>query len=276
MRLSMDDALRRNAGVNNMASPRPFVAGNWKMNLSLAGMRELAAGIRDGFSETGKIDVAVCPPSPYLFPMAKALDGSGIGLGAQNVYHEESGAFTGEVSAAMLVDTGCKYVIIGHSERRHTIGHHEDDRMINLKVRAAMAAGLTPILCVGETIGERKAAQTNDVLTYQMVAGLCDVEVKAADTIVIAYEPVWAIGTGLTATPDQAQAAHAHIRGILKRNYGEQVAEGIRIQYGGSVKPDNAAELFGQPDVNGGLIGGASLKSAPFVAILGAALATVG
>ncbi len=256
---------------------KPFVAGNWKMNLDLVRARELVAGIRGGLgtdADCRRVDVAVCPPSVYLFPVANELVGSGIALGAQDVYPEPKGAFTGEVSAEMIKDAGAQYVIIGHSERRHTIGHLEDDRMINLKVKAAGAAGLTPILCVGETIGERKRGQTLEVLTFQLVAGMTGVSAEIAERIVIAYEPVWAIGTGEVATPDQAQEAHAHLRGELRKLVGDQ-ADQTRIQYGGSVKPDNAADLFGQPDVDGGLIGGASLKADDFVAIISAALATV-
>ena len=256
---------------------KPFVAGNWKMNLNQVRARELVAGIRGGLgpdADCKRVDVAVCPPSVYLFPVAQELAGSGIGLGAQDVYPESSGAFTGELAPEMLKDAGAQYVIIGHSERRHTIGHLEDDRMINLKVRAAGAAGLTPILCVGETLGERKCEQTLDVLTFQLVAGMIGVSDDVAQRIVIAYEPVWAIGTGEVATPDQAQQAHAHLRSELRKLVGDQ-ADKTRILYGGSVKPGNAAELFGQTDVDGGLIGGASLKADDFVGIIAAALATV-
>jgi triosephosphate isomerase len=189
-------------------------------------------------------------------------------MGAQNLYHESSGAFTGEVSPGMIVDTGARYVILGHSERRHTIGHHEDDRMINLKVRAALAAGLTPILCVGETLAERDADQTLDVLTYQLTAGLVGVAAGDAPRLVVAYEPVWAIGTGRNAAPEQAQDAHAHCRRTLGSILGGAAADAIRILYGGSVKPDNAAALFSRPDVDGGLVGGASLKADAFLAII--------
>ena len=257
---------------------RPFVAGNWKMNLNLPQARELVAGVAGGISAAGvgeRVEVAVCPPSIYLFPICKAIAGTPIRMGAQNLYQERNGAFTGEVSAEMVVETGAKYVIIGHSERRHTIGHHEDDRMINLKVRAARRAGLTPILCIGETLDERKAGQTMEVLTFQLTADMVGVEVRSAGELVIAYEPVWAIGTGQNATPEQAQEAHAHVRGQLRRQLGP-VAEEIRILYGGSVKPDNAGDIFRQPDVDGGLIGGASLKVDSFVGIVRAALATAG
>ncbi len=249
---------------------RPFVAGNWKMNLDLRRGKELVAGVVSGLPKAGggeKVEVAVCPPLLYLFPLAEALKGSPVRLGAQDVYFETSGAFTGEVSAAMVAETGARYVILGHSERRHTIGHLEDDRMINLKVKAVRAAGLVPILCVGETLAERKAEQTLDVLTFQLTAGLVGVEIRSAGDLVIAYEPVWAIGTGQNATPVQAQEAHAHLRAQLRKLAGS-LADGVRILYGGSVKPDNAKEIMGQSDVDGGLIGGASLKADSFLGIV--------
>lgn len=258
---------------------RPLVAGNWKMNLSLAEARALVADIRAGLEAirgaTERVDVAVCPPFTYLFPVAKASAGSPIAFGAQNLYHEPSGAFTGEVSAAMVAETGARYVILGHSERRHTIGHHEDDWMINRKVRAALAAKLTPILCVGETLAERQAGRTLEVLTFQLTADLVGVELNSPDQLVIAYEPVWAIGTGHNATPQQAQQAHAHLRAALRQQFG-RLADGVRILYGGSVKAENAREIMGQPDVDGGLIGGASLKAESFLGIIRAALATSG
>ena len=256
--------------------PRPLVAGNWKMNLNLAQVRELVGGIRDGLAELGtasnKVETAICPPAIYLFPAAKYSEGSEIQLGAQNLYHEAQGAFTGEISAAMVAETGARYVILGHSERRHTIGHHEDDQMINCKVKAAQGAGLCPILCVGETLSEREAGQTMDVLTFQITADLIGVDLKSADQLVVAYEPVWAIGTGKVATVEQAQEAHAHLRQLLRGLYGK-LADEIRILYGGSMKPDNAGELTGQPDVDGGLIGGASLKADSFLGIIKATLA---
>jgi triosephosphate isomerase len=257
---------------------RPLIAGNWKMNLDLARGRELIAGIRADLDTSGvrdRVEVAVCPPAVYLFPLAEALKGSPIRLGAQDLHHETSGAFTGEVSAEMLAETGAKYVIIGHSERRHTIGHLEDDWMVNLKVHAARRAGLTPILCLGETLAERNARQTLDVLTFQLTAGLVGTKLRDSSDLVIAYEPVWAIGTGQNATPQQAQEAHAHLRARLHTLAG-MVADEIRILYGGSVKPENAGEIMMQPDVDGGLIGGASLKADSFVGIVRAALAKVG
>lgn len=254
---------------------RPLVAGNWKMNLDLAQARELVKGLRDGLAALGpdarKVEVAICPPAIYLFPVAKYADGSEIKLGAQNLYYEPKGAFTGELSAAMVAETGARYVILGHSERRHTIGHLEDDRMINRKVKATIAAGMNPILCVGETLAEREAEQTLDVLTFQLTAGLVGVGLESADKLVVAYEPVWAIGTGRNATPKQAQQAHAHLRGQLREVAGN-VADEVRILYGGSMKPDNAGELMSRPDVDGGLIGGASLKADAFLGIIKATL----
>ena len=256
---------------------RPLVAGNWKMNLNLARGRDLITGIRTGLEAAGvreRVEVAICPPVVYLFPLGEALKGSPLRLGAQDAYCEPSGAFTGEVSVAMIAETGVRYVIIGHSERRHTIGHLEDDRMANLKLKAVRQAGLVPILCVGETLDERKAGQTLDLLSFQLTAGLLGVELHGGDDLVLAYEPVWAIGTGQTATTQQAQEAHAHLRARLRELTGP-VADGVRILYGGSVKPENAAEIMRQPDVDGGLIGGASLKADSFVGIVRATLASV-
>jgi triosephosphate isomerase len=258
---------------------RPLVAGNWKMNLNLAQARELVANVRAGLETlgptAGKVEVAVCPPTIYLFPLAEAMKGSEIRLGAQNLYYEPKGAFTGEVSAAMVAETGACYAILGHSERRHTIGHLEDDQMIQRKLKAALAAGLTPILCVGETLAEREAGQMLDVLTFQLTAALIGLELSSAEQLVVAYEPVWAIGTGRNATPEQAQEAHVHLRGRLRELAGGRADE-IRILYGGSVKPDNAGDLMCQPDVDGGLIGGASLKADAFLGIVKATLAAAG
>ncbi|MBL8878572.1 MAG: triose-phosphate isomerase [Phycisphaerales bacterium] len=248
---------------------RKLVAANWKMNLTRAGSVDLVAALRKQLdAEAPRCDVVVCPPTVYLEAVAAVASGSCIGVGAQNVFGEPKGAFTGEVSVEMLSDIGSSYVIIGHSERRHTIGHHEDDAMLNAKVRAVLSDGrLVPIHCVGETLGERKESRTERVLTYQIRAGLIDVQLQSSQGIVIAYEPVWAIGTGQTATPEQAQAAHMHIRKELRALYG-RIGDEIRILYGGSVTPENAATLFAQPDVDGGLIGGASLKADSFLAIV--------
>ena len=253
---------------------RPLVAGNWKMNLNLKSARDLCKAVRDGVAAlpADRCEVAVCPPAIYLLPLAEVFGGSAVRTGAQDLHWEHGGAFTGEIAAEMIAETGAKYAIIGHSERRHTIGHLEDDWMINLKVKAARRAGLTPILCVGETLAERNAGQTADVLTFQVTAGLVGYQLRSAEDLVIAYEPVWAIGTGVNATSEQAQTAHAHIRARL-REFAGRVADDIRVLYGGSVKPDNATEIFQQPDVDGGLIGGASLKADSFLGIIRAALA---
>lgn len=219
-----------------------------------------------------RLDVGLCPPFVYLDAVVSALhqSDSGVLVGAQDVYFEPSGAFTGEVSCAMLKDIGAKLVIIGHSERRHVLG--ESDALINKKVLASLAAGLQTILCVGETIDQRNAGETDSVNERQLRGGLAGVQPASLGLLTIAYEPVWAIGTGKTATPVDAQGAHAQIRSVLASLFGGEWAGRIRIQYGGSVKPDNAKELFAQPDIDGGLIGGASLKSDDFVRIVRAAL----
>jgi len=258
---------------------RPFAAGNWKMNLTLASAGRLVDELL-GHPEAcfpgglGKgdppVQVAVCPPYPYLLPLKDRLNGSFVGLGAQNMYCEPSGAFTGEVSAEMLKDVGCTYVIIGHSERRHTIGRGETNSLLNAKLKAALTAGLVPIFCIGEKIEQRDAGETETVLEQQIRAGLEGIDAEGAAKLVIAYEPVWAIGTGRNATPQQAQEAHQFTRGLLGELYGVRVASAIQIQYGGSVKPDNAEELMVQPDVDGALIGGASLKADSFAAIVAA------
>ena len=245
-----------------------FVAGNWKMNLSARESQELAGELSKNIPADCPVDVAVCPPSVYLTGVKSALDGSAISLGGQDVYWEANGAFTGQLSTAMLLDVGCDYVIVGHSERRHTIIPAEDDAAINRKLLAALAGGLKVILCIGETLDERQAEQTEKVLDRQLTAGLAGVSPESVDKLTIAYEPVWAIGTGQTATTAQAQQAHAFVRGRLAELLSAEAAESVRIQYGGSVKPDNAAELLAQPDVDGALVGGASLKAADFLAII--------
>lgn len=248
----------------------PFIAGNWKMNLlrdsGLALVRELI----DQLPQSDRVEVAVCPPSVYLAEIGQALQGSRIGLGAQNMHHEKEGAFTGEVSGSMLRDVGCRYVILGHSERRQFFG--ETDESVNQKVLAALGVGLTPIVCVGETLQEREAGQTERIIDSQCRGSLAKLTPQQAEKLVIAYEPVWAIGTGKTATPDQAEQVHAHIRRLLVEHFGQATAEGLRIQYGGSVKADNAAELLRQPNIDGALVGGASLKADGFAAIVKAAV----
>ena len=251
---------------------RFLVAGNWKMNTDQASGITLATALAAVVPATEEfVEVLVCPPFPYLAAIRAAVSDSGVQLGAQNVYFEESGAFTGEVSVAMLKDVGCSYVIIGHSERRHVLGETDND--INKKVRAALSGGLTVVLCVGELLSEREAGQTDRILDIQLGGGLADIGVGDAEGIVIAYEPVWAIGTGVTATPDQAESAHAHIRKWVANRYNTEFSDLVRILYGGSVKPDNAESLLQQSNVDGALVGGASLRADSFVPIIDAARA---
>ena len=241
-----------------------FIAGNWKMNTTENEAVELANAIAAGAPRDG-VDLAVCPPFVYLAAVANAARGSSVAVGAQNMYFAPKGAFTGEISAAMLKDVGCSYVIVGHSERRHVFG--ESDDLIASKVKVALAAGLDPILCVGETLEEREAGNTMSVVERQIRSGLADIGADEAKHITIAYEPVWAIGTGKTATPEQAQEVHAAIRALIADICGNEVANGTRIQYGGSVKPENASEILQKPDVDGALVGGASLNADSFLAI---------
>lgn len=246
-----------------------FIAGNWKMNPTTAQAAvELAEQIKAGVSLSFPIHVALCPPSLFLTEVDRALDGSPIGLGAQNLHHEPKGAFTGELSAPMLIDVGCTHVIIGHSERRQFFG--ETDAGVNVKIQAALKSALLPIVCVGETRQERDSGQTETVVRTQLEGGLADLTPDQISRITLAYEPVWAIGTGLTATPQQAQDVHAFIRSWLAARFGEAISQRVVIQYGGSVKADNALTLLTQPDIDGALVGGASLIHADFQAILDA------
>ena len=249
---------------------QPFIAGNWKMNLNRAAAVALAEAVAKKAEEIDGVDLAVCPPSCYLDAVGRAIAGSKVALGAQNMYHEKDGAFTGELSAAMLCDLGCKCVILGHSERRHVLG--ETDAAINRKVHAALAAGLIPIVCVGELLAEREAGQTLPVIRRQFDGSLAGLSADQMMKIVIAYEPVWAIGTGKVATPQQAEDVHLGLRKIMEERYNKSLAERVRIQYGGSVKPENAAELLKQPDIDGALVGGASLKADQFLGIVAGAL----
>ena len=247
------------------------VVGNWKMHTTAAEARRLAEAVADGVGNEDCVSVAICPPFPYLAIVGEILKGSHVALGAQNLYPEKEGAFTGEVSPTMLLDLGCKYVILGHSERRHKLG--ESDTFINQKVRVALAAGLDVILCVGETLDQRKADQTKAVLDRQLVQGLAGVSAETLPSLTIAYEPVWAIGhPGHGATPQQAQEAHAVIRRRFGQIFGEESAQTLAIQYGGSVKPENAAAILSQHGVDGALIGGASLKAEQFLAIVRAGI----
>jgi triosephosphate isomerase len=249
---------------------KPFIGGNWKMNTDGKSAVELAKGIAQKCSALlNKVEICVCPPFVYLPAVKQALGSSNIGLGAQDVYFEPKGAFTGEISCQMLKDIGCKNVIIGHSERRHVLG--ETDELISKKLLAAVDAGLLPIFCVGELLEQRRAGKTQQVVKEQVQKGMVGVTIEKAKAVTVAYEPVWAIGTGVNATPQQAQEVHLMIRQLIGRMYNEDFAEQMRIQYGGSVKPDNAYDIMTQQDVDGFLVGGASLKADDFVAIVKAA-----
>jgi len=245
-----------------------LVAGNWKMHGDDAANRELVAGILEGASASDRVSLLVCPPYPYLASVAAQLQGSAVELGAQNVSEHEAGAYTGEVAPAMLADVGCRYAIVGHSERRTLYG--ESSTQVAEKMAAALGGGLVPILCVGETLEEREAGTTEAVADEQLDAVLDAAGIGAFARAVVAYEPVWAIGTGMTATPEQAQDVHRHIRARLAE-HDPAIAEGVQVLYGGSMKGDNAAGLLAQPDIDGGLIGGASLKADDFLAIAQAA-----
>jgi triosephosphate isomerase len=248
-----------------------LIVGNWKMHTTAEEAGRLAKAIVAGAGFDERVSVAVCPPFPYLVLVGEILKASRVALGAQNVYPEKEGAFTGEVSPTMLLDVGCKYVILGHSERRHKLG--ECDTFINQKVLVALAAGLDVILCVGETLDQREADQTEAVLDRQLIQGLAGLSADTLTHLSIAYEPVWAIGgQGHYATPQQAQEAHAVIRRRFGQMFGEKSAQTLAIQYGGSVKPDNAAALLSRPGVDGALIGGASLNADQFLAIVRAGI----
>lgn len=250
-----------------MSSPvrTPLIAGNWKMHLTLAQSVELAKAVRDGLKNPPS-EAAVCVPFTAIPVVAEVLKGSKVRLGAQDLYWEKQGAFTGEISGDQLKDAGCQMVVIGHSERRRLFG--DTDEWIDKKLKAALAAGLTPIVCVGETLEEREASRTFKVLQTQLEGGLKGFAPTDLSKLVIAYEPVWAIGTGKTATPDQAQEAHVFIRKTCKNLYGDAFAAGLRILYGGSVKADNVDSLMAQPDLDGALVGGDSLKAASFLRII--------
>jgi len=247
-------------------SRKLFIVGNWKMNTSAAESVALAGALADRLGAVDSVDLGVAPPFVYLSGVAAALADSNIALGGQNMFYEDSGAFTGEVSGGMLKDVGVSFVILGHSERRHVIG--ETDELINRKVIKALADGLDVILAVGELLEQRRSERTIEVVSRQVKVGLEGVGADEMAGVTIAYEPVWAIGTGVTATPDQAQEVHAMIRKLLGGMYDGRVAEATRIQYGGSVKPENAAEPLSLPDVDGALVGGASLKAKAFAGIV--------
>jgi triosephosphate isomerase len=246
---------------------KPFVCGNWKMYRTATEARTLAREVANGLAGyDGAVEVAVCPAFPALSAVAETLKGTTVAWGGQNCAAAAEGAYTGEVSPAMLVDLGCTFVILGHSERRQLFG--ESDQAVREKVQAVLGSRLTPIVCVGETLQEREAGRTEEVVDRQLRSALEDLPGSEAARCVVAYEPVWAIGTGKTAKPEQAEAVHRRIRVTLQGLFGESVAVSTRILYGGSVKPANAAELFGQPNIDGGLIGGASLDAGSFLEIV--------
>ena len=245
---------------------RLFIAGNWKMNKDLAGSVELATALKAEVGDRTDLDIGVFPPYVYVPAVAEALRGSRIIVGAQNLHPEPNGAFTAEIAGPMIRDVGATHVLIGHSERRQLFG--ETDAGVNAKLKAALGCGLKPIVCVGETLDQRQAGDMEAVVGEQLNGALAALAADPLGDLVVAYEPVWAIGTGVTATPEQAQDAHAFIRGVLADRCGAEFAEATRIQYGGSVKPNNAAELLGQADIDGALVGGASLEADSFLGII--------
>lgn len=249
---------------------KPIVAGNWKMNKTVAEARDLANAIKRELADCKDVDIVLCPPYTALQAVSDVITGTHIDLGAQNMHWEKNGAFTGEVAAGMLRELFCHYVIVGHSERRGYFG--ETDEIVNKKTKAALASNLKPIVCIGETLQERESGRTEQVITTQTRGSLAGLSPRELVECIIAYEPVWAIGTGKTASPQQAQEVHALIRRLLKEMADEAVAQSVRIQYGGSVKAANARELFGQPDIDGGLIGGAALEARSFVEIVQGAI----
>ena len=253
---------------------RPIIAGNWKMNTTIDEAVSLVESLRDRFLGRENVDIVVCPPFPVLADVSKVLKESSIRLGAQNMHWEPQGAFTGEVSAKMLLTAGCQYVILGHSERRLHFG--ETDEGVQKKIAAALTAGLTPIVCLGERLEEREAGQTEEVVRRQLKKAIEGLSPEEMAKIVVAYEPVWAIGTGEAATPEMANDVHHYLRKVLKDQYSEQVAFTVRIQYGGSVTEENAASLLAQPDIDGALVGGASLKAESFARIIHIGSETMG
>jgi triosephosphate isomerase (TIM) len=243
-----------------------LVIGNWKMNGTLAESRSLAASIRDGLKRPGRVEVAVCPPFTALAAVGELLAGTPIALGAQNLHPEASGAHTGEIAPPMLVELGCRFVLCGHSERRQELG--ESDAFVNLKVAAAIRHGLTPVLCMGETAEERRQGLTFTTVEGQLRAGLAGLDGAALGKCVLAYEPVWAIGTGVNATPAQASEVHGYLRGLVSEIGSKEIAQSMRILYGGSAKAENIDSLLAEQDIDGGLVGGASLSAPSFIAIV--------
>lgn len=248
---------------------KPIIAGNWKLNKTSREAIVLVEELKRDVVDISGVDIVVCPPFTALESVSEALTESNIAVGAQNLYWADSGAFTAEISAPMLKDFGVQYVIVGHSERRQFFG--ETNETVNKRIRAALSHKLTPIVCVGENLAERESNKTFDVIKNHLEGSLAGLTSEEAEKLVIAYEPVWAIGTGKTASPEQAQEVHAFIRQLLEKNFGIEVASSVRIQYGGSVTPDNIAILISQPDIDGALVGGASLKAPLFAAIVKAA-----
>ncbi len=251
----------------------PIIAGNWKLNKTPHEAIELVTELKREVSDVEGVDIVVCPVAVALTDVNDVVRDSNIELGAQNLFWEDAGAFTGEMSGPIIKAAGCKYVIIGHSERRQYFG--ETNETVNKRIRAALNSGLIPIVCVGESLEEREGDQTFDVVRDHVTGALSGFTADEVAAMVIAYEPVWAIGTGKTATPDQAQEVHQYIRGLLKELYNEEVSGAVRLQYGGSVKPDNIEELIAQPDIDGALVGGASLKSDSFAGIVKGAISKV-
>ena len=245
---------------------KKIIAGNWKMNKTITEALELVRTLTLGLKDVENVDIVVCPVFTALHSVYQAIDGSNIRLGAQNLFWEEKGAFTGEISAPMLKDTHCEYVIIGHSERRTIF--KETNEQVNRKIKAALKAGLLPIVCVGERLEEREKNQTFEVIKDHVHGALEGLSADNLENIIIAYEPVWAIGTGRNATPEQAQEVHAFIRKLISEAFGGEAARRLRIQYGGSVTPDNIAALGAQPDIDGALVGGASLKAESFIQLV--------
>lgn len=244
---------------------KPLMAGNWKMNKTISEAVSMVKALKSEIADVKDVEVLICPTFTSLYAVNNEIKGSNINLGAQNLFWEPKGAFTGEISPAMVKDSGCSYVIIGHSERRQYFG--ETDETVNKRTKAAFAAGIIPVVCVGETLEEREKDITFKVIEKQVKDGLANLTAEEAATVVIAYEPVWAIGTGKTATPDQAQEVHAFIRKLYSEIY-KDLAEKVRILYGGSVNPANVSELMKQPDIDGGLVGGASLEADSFAKLV--------
>lgn len=248
---------------------KPFIVGNWKMNLTLEEGVEFAKSLRKSLQNKNEIISGICPPFTFLKDISRVLEGSSICVGAQNIHSEKNGAYTGEISALMVKDAGCTHVLVGHSERRHLFG--EIDSFINAKMKTALSIDLKPIFCIGETLNEREEGKTEYVVKNQLKNGLLGIARNHVEELVIAYEPVWAIGTGKTASPEQANEVHSFIRGFLTDEYGKDVAGSVYIQYGGSVKPENTKELIAQPEIDGLLVGGASIKLESFLKIIDAA-----